>query len=461
MKENKINEEQMKRVLNFRWVVFLALGAAYILVFFNQMSVAVVANDIMEDLVCSATMIGVMASIYFYVYAAMQIPAGLLCDSIGSRKTVSFSLGIAAIGALLFGFAPTAQIAMVGRGLVGFGVSAVFIALMKVVAEWFAVREFAKMQGIITSLGGAGVLLGTFGLGWLAKTFGWRIVFQVIGLATGFLVFVIWFFVRNSPKEKGWPSIAEIESFRTGLTPPKRQKPIPLGQGVKMVLKEPRFYPLALWFFCNAGTFFAFGGLWAGPYLMDVYGLSKPQAGAILSMIAWTMMGGSPLMAFISDTIFQSRKKNMIFCTICLAALFIFLRFYPSGLPIQALYFIIIFFTAVSACTMVVAFTTLKELYPVQIAGTSVAIGNFFPFFGGAIYMSVLGRILDGLGRNHDGAYPVEGYTMVLTFLAASSILQLICAFFLKETFPKEAYQKGRMAKKSKLKNTPSPGSSV
>jgi sugar phosphate permease len=111
-----MNEQQIRRVLNFRWVVFFALGAAYILVFFNQMSVAVVANDMMTDLACNTTVIGVMASIYFYVYAAMQIPAGLLCDSVGARKTVSFSLGIAAIGAMIFGFAPTANIAMVGRG---------------------------------------------------------------------------------------------------------------------------------------------------------------------------------------------------------------------------------------------------------------------------------------------------------------------------------------------------------
>ncbi len=224
------------------------------------MSVAIVANDIMNDLACNATTIGVMASIYFYVYAAMQIPAGLLCDSIGSRKTVSCSLGVASIGAIIFGFAQTIPIAMLGRGLVGFGVSAIFIAIMKIVAEWFAVREFAKLQGIITSLGGAGVLLGTFGLGWLAKTFGWRIVFQMVGVTTGLLVFFLWFIVWNSSKEKGWPFIVEIEHFKTGKTPPQKPIPIPLSQGVAMVFKEPKFYPLALWFFCNAGTFFAFGG---------------------------------------------------------------------------------------------------------------------------------------------------------------------------------------------------------
>ena len=444
-----MKEKQIKKVLKFRWAIFFTLGIAYIFVFFNQMSVAVVANDIMADLSCNATTIGVLASIYFYVYAAMQIPAGLLCDSVGARKTVSFSLGLAAIGALIFGFAPTAMVAMIGRGLVGFGVSAVFIAVMKILAEWFAIREFAKMQGILTSLGGAGVLLGTFGLGWLSKVFGWRAVFQVIGLSTGILVFLIWVIVRNSPGEKGWPSIAEIENYRTKISPPKKPAPIPLSQGIKIVLKEQRFYPLALWFFCNAGAFFAFGGLWAGPYFMDVYGLSKPQTGFILSMIAWTMIVGSPLMAIFSDRIMQSRKKTMIICTACLASIFIFLRVFPSDLPVPALYLIIICFTAVSACTMVVAFTTLKELYPIQIAGTSVAIGNFFPFFGGAIFMAIIGKILDSIGRNSDGAYSLDGYITMLTFLSASTLFQLICAFCLKETFPKEAFSTTEKIKKA------------
>lgn len=439
----------MSRVLSYRWIIFFTLGIAYVFVFFNQMSVAVVANDIMADLSCNATVIGIMASVYFYVYAAMQIPAGLLCDSIGSRKTVSLSLGLAAIGALIFGAAQTAQMAMIGRGLVGLGVSAVFIAVMKIVAEWFAVREFARMQGIITSLGGVGVLLGTFGLGWLAKVYGWRIVFGAIGISTGCLVVLIWMVVRNSPKEKGWPSIEDIENFKTGLEPRKKPVLIPLGQGVRIVLKEPRFYPLAFWFFCNAGTFFAFGGLWAGPYFMDVYGLSKPEAGAILSMIAWTMIVGSPLMAMVSDKVLKSRKKTIIMCTTCLAILFFILRLYPSGLPVFLLYIIIILFTAVCACTMVVAFTTLKELYPVQIAGTSVAIGNFFPFFGGAVFMAILGKILDSTGASPEGGYPVEGYVTVLTFLCASAILQLVCALNLKETYPEKAFEKARVVKTS------------
>lgn len=137
----------------------------------------------------------------------------------------------------------------------------------------------------------------------------------------------------------------------------------------------------------------------------------------------------------------------MTLCTAGLTALFLFMWRNPSGLPIPALYGIIIIFTAVSACTMVVAFTTLKELYPVRIAGTSVAIGNFFPFFGCAVYMAVIGKIFDGWGRNPDGAYPIEGYTTVLAFLAASSILQFICSLTLKETFPKEAYKKAGTVK--------------
>ena len=149
------------------------------------------------------------------------------------------------------------------------------------------------------------------------------------------------------------------------------------------------------------------------------------------------------------DKLKDFNKKIIILCTICLAALFIFLRVFPFGLSVPFLYAVIIIFTAVSACTMVVAFTTLKELYPIQIAGTSVAIGNFFPFFGGAVYMAFLGKILDGTEPSMGGGYPVEGYITVLTFLAASAVLQLICALNLKETFPEKEFQTIKSSKKN------------
>jgi MFS family permease len=167
-----------------------------------------------------------------------------------------------------------------------------------------------------------------------------------------------------------------------------------------------------------------------------VYGLQRSEVGAILSMIAWGMIIGSPLTSFVSDKVLKSRKKTFMLYTSLLVALFIFLNIFPSGLPIGALY-MIFFMLSVSASSIVVmGFTTTKELFPVEIVGTSVGSVNIFPFFGGAVFMPIMGKVLDLYPKSPDGAYSFEAYSTMLLILLATSIVALGCTFFMKETFP-------------------------
>ena len=213
------------------------------------------------------------------------------------------------------------------------------------------------------------------------------------------------------------------------------QGKIGLGQGVRRVLSEGAFWPVAVWFFFDCGIFFAFGGLWAGPYLMHTYGLSKGQAGAILGMTAWAMIVGGPLLGLLSQKVLRSRKKTFILCTSLLVALLLFLNIFPAGLPRVVLYPWFFLFSVSSSAIVVMGFTSTKELFPVEMAGTSVGMVNFFPFLGGAVFMPLLGRVLDAYPRNAAGGYPEAGYHMVLVILLLASLISLACTFVMKETY--------------------------
>jgi sugar phosphate permease len=209
-----------------------------------------------------------------------------------------------------------------------------------------------------------------------------------------------------------------------------------LRQGVLRVVSEPRFWPLALWFFLIGGSLFSFLGLWAGPFLQHVYGMSKGEVGDILSTIALAMIVGSPLMSFASDRIFHSRKNVMILSTLMLVAIVLLLNLIPGGLTRPALYVIVFLFCVSSSAIVVIGFTTTKELFPIEIAGTSVGTVNLFPFLGGALMQIGLGEVLDAYPRTESGGYPVEAYSVLLLLLLVASVVALACTFLIKETFP-------------------------
>jgi sugar phosphate permease len=418
----------LSKALRYRWFIFWILAFGYILVYFHRLCPAVVAVDMMHDLHAGGALLGLLGSAYFYPYALMQLPAGLLSDSWGPRRAITLFFTIAFAGSLLLGLAPSLFWAIVGRTLVGLGVSMLFVPTMKVLAEWFRVREFATMTAILMAMGGLGSLTAATPLALLSNWMGWRLSFVVVGILTLLLAILVWLFVRDRPANLGWPSPSEP----SGPAPP----PIGLVDGMKKVLTYPRFWPVAIWFFFDCAVFFSFGGLWGGPYLMQVYGLSKAKAGHILSMIAAGMIVGSPLLSFLSNRVVQGRKPVLVlssFVVLCMTAL---LAFYTDGLPLVGLYLISLGLGIFSSAVVVIGFTTTKELFPVQMAGTSTGLVNLFPFAGGAVFQPVLGYLLERHGRV-EGVFTLAGYEEAFLALFLCGVIAFLATLFLQETLTK------------------------
>ncbi len=425
MQTNETLSDSMKKAMQYRWIIFWILSFGYILVYFHRLCPAVVAVDMMRDLKAGGALTGLMGAAYFYTYAAVQLPAGLLSDSWGPRNTISIFFCIAFLGSLILGFAPSALWAVIGRTFVGLGVAMLFVPTMKILAEWFRKSEFAMMTGILMAMGGIGSLTAATPLALLSNKIGWRYSFVLVGVFTLILAVLVRIFVRNRPADMGWPSPSEPVQSDT--------QSIGLMEGLRKVFTCLWFWPIAIWFFFECAIFFAFAGLWAGPFLAQVYSLSKAQASQILSMFAIGMIAGSPLQSFLSGNVFRARKPVLVLSSIVTLFITAVLAFYTDKIPLASLYLLCLGMGIATSGIAVIGFTATKELFPVQIAGTATGLVNLFPFAGGAIFQHFLGFLLERQGCT-EGVFSIAGYKDAFFALFLCGIAAFVSSLFIKET---------------------------
>ena len=284
-----------------------------------------------------------------------------------------------------------------------------------------------------------GFLMAIGGIGWLSATtplvsftlwIGWRTTFIIMGCLGLILAALTYPIVKDRPSRILSPKNLLSKASNLSSSGEKR---LSLSMGIRIVLSEKKFWPLAIWFFCTGSILFGFGGLWAGPYLTQVYNLSKTQAGNILIMIAVGMMGGSPLLGYLSEKVFRARKPVLLVSSSIITGIWVLLVFCIDGLNVPCLYVLFVLLGIFASGIFAIGFTVTKELFPVQIAGTSTGIVNIFPFTGGALFQLLIGLVLDYSGRLN--TYPAQAYRIAFVGFLVAAILALISALFLKETF--------------------------
>ena len=210
-----MNSQKANKTLSYRWIILIILLIAYFFVYFHRTSTAVVGTEIVSAVGGSVALLG---SAYFYSYMLMQIPSGLMADRYGVRSLVSVFLLIAALGAFLIGLGESWNTVLIGRVLIGLGLGAIYIPMLKVLAVWFKKNEFASLNGIILAVGNAGAIASATPLAILSDAIGWQDVFIFLAITTLILAVMCYVIIRNHPSEKGYMSIEEIISNETGVS---------------------------------------------------------------------------------------------------------------------------------------------------------------------------------------------------------------------------------------------------
>ncbi|MBN2552889.1 MAG: MFS transporter, partial [Spirochaetales bacterium] len=249
-------ELEQRRTQAYGYAVCIAIFLSYLLVYFHRVSPAVLALDMQRAFRIEGALLGMLGSAYFYPYALMQLPVGVLVDSWGARKTVSSFLLLAAAGSLLMGLTENIAVAIAGRLLIGVGVSAVFVSNFKLLSEWFEPKRMAMLGGLFMMVGGIGVFTASIPLAVLSNTLGWNWTLICVGILSVLMSALVFLVVRDRPSEKGWPDLSRHFETPAGTSPGTS----PFA-GIPEVLSSWRFWPLALWAGLNIGVTFSLGSM--------------------------------------------------------------------------------------------------------------------------------------------------------------------------------------------------------
>ncbi len=398
-----------------RWIVFSLGGAAFWLAFFHRVAPVSIAGELTLAFNVSGAALGALAATYFYVYTVMQIPTGVLVDTLGPRRVLTAGGIVAGLGSLLFGVAETYIIAAAGRSLAGLGVSVAFVALLKISAQWFHERQFATAASVVNFIGLCGALSATIPLAWVITVVSWRSVFIAIGIASMAVAVLTWVLSKDHPSSAPSDDRASTH-WRTDLA---------------AVMRNRATWP-AFWVsFGLSGSYMSFIGLWLAPFLTQVYGKSTVDASHHASAIIIGLAVSAFVVARLSDTM-QRRKPVLIGVAVVYVALWAaWLIGVPGGWT-----FALCVLMGLAAPGFTLAWSCAKEVNPPAHAGMAISVANTGGFLAAGILQPLSGALLDWSkgAAAATAAGNMADFRLALSVPAAFAMIGLVGALFIRET---------------------------
>jgi len=263
------------------WVVWSVALAAYIVGVMHRTSFGVAGLDAAQRFHAGPAALSGFVVLQLLVYAALQVPVGLLLDRFGGRVLVAVGALTMATGQLVLALATTLPLAVTARVLIGTGDALTFISVLSVVTAWFPPRRVPVMSQLTGLVGQLGQVLSALPLAALLHGPGWTTAFLCaagLGVFVGLAVLVV---VRDRPP--GAPP------------PPPAASPGEVLRGLRTSWFEPGTR-LGLW--THLGTQFCgtvFGLLWGVPYLVAGQGMTAGQASALLTLLVVVGILAGPL----------------------------------------------------------------------------------------------------------------------------------------------------------------------
>lgn len=384
-------------------VVFIPFASGFFLSILLRYVNAVIARDLAADFALSPSDLGLLTSAYFLVFAAFQIPLGVLLDRFGPRRVLATLLVFAAAGGLVFGLAQGVATLALGRALLGLGVSGCLMGSIKAFTLWFPLSRLATLNGWILAIGALGAMSATAPVEALAGAAGWRAVFYVLAACCAAVAALIFWVVPERPL----PGAGETWSRQFSE--------------IGAILSNLFFWRVALPLIVVHGAYQALQGLWLAPWLADIGGQSRPEVARTLLAGSLAYGVGSVIFGTLADRMAARLTAYKAGMALAVGAFFAI----AAGAGEGALAIVMLY--GFGACAAALPYAILSQHFPRGLTGRVITAANIFMFLASFAFQWGVGVLLRHWPADQ-GRYPAEGYAVAF---GIAGVLQLAALLWL------------------------------
>lgn len=373
--------------------------AVYMLAVFHRTSLGVAGLLAADRFEISASQLATFTVLQLAVYAAMQVPVGVLLDRYGSRALIIGGLVAMTAGQLWFSMAGSFEGALGARALLGAGDAMVFTSVLRLIALWFLVRQAPVITQLTGMVGQMGAVAAAIPLSAALHTWGWTMTYATAAFLGVVGIIGVLAVVKDSPYERGAVERIKIRALRHSLTEVWRDPGTRLGLSVHFTTQ---FAP----------TVFAL--LWGFPFLVSGQGLTPTQASALLTWMTFVALFAGPAIGRWTGLHPYYRSVMALGVVGAISLVWAIVLALPVRSPLWLL-IVLVSVTAVGGPGSMIAFDLARSFHRSDRYGRASGVVNMGGFVASLVTMALVGFILDRLAPGGPSTYTLDDFRIAMS----------------------------------------------
>ena len=373
--------------------------AVYLLAVFHRTSLGVAGLLAADRFGINASQLATFTVLQLAVYAAMQVPVGVMLDRFGSRALIASGLVAMTVGQLWFAVADSYAMGLGARILVGAGDAMVFTAVLRLVALWFLVRQAPVVTQLTGMIGQMGAVAAAVPLSAALHGLGWTRTYSLAASLGVVLLLGVFLVVKDSPYERGAVEKIKIRALRHSLTEVWRDPGTRLGLSVHFTAQ---FAP----------TVFAL--LWGYPFLVSGQGLSPTVASTLLTLMTFVALVAGPTIGRLTSRHPYYRSVVALGVVGAISLVWAIVLALPDRAPLWLLV-VLVAVTAVGGPGSMIAFDLARSFHHSSRLGRASGVVNMGGFVASLVTMALIGFVLDRLAPGGPETYTLDDFRIAMS----------------------------------------------